>query len=618
MKPPKKLWVFPGQGSQFKGMGAGLFERYPKLVAQADAIVGCSLRELCLEDPRRLLAQTQYTQPALFVVSALTLLQRRERGDAAGVASYAGHSLGEFNALFAAGAFDFETGVAIVARRGQLMAQAPRGAMAAVIGLAEDRVRALLAGSVFGGIDVANVNSALQTVLSGPVDEIEACEPMFVAAGARYVRINVSAAFHSRWMQPVEEAFAGFVAGVDLRPLQAEVISNVSAQPYPATGYAPLLVQQITRPVRWYESMSRQLVQHELQLEEIGPGDVLTHLQFKIAQQPMPLREAVPSRGAGAAPGGRPRTVFMYSGQGSQYFGMGRELYQHEPAFRDAMDDCAARVKALNGRDLVAELYDPARRHDELDELALSHPALFSIGHALTRLLAQRGVEPDAVLGYSLGEYVAAVTAGVLSLADALTAVVTQSRLIGQLAGGGGMLSVLAPASHVERHPALYAGTTLASDNFEQNFVVSGAKPVLAALKRQLDDAGIVSVQLPVAHAFHSAAMEPIHAPFGALLQGLRFGAPRLPFYSAACAGRAAAIDAPHWWRVARQPVRFRQTVDAAIADGPCRFIDLGPSGTLATFIKHGYGGRVPQAPAINQFGRNLQSVAKLLTDLGR
>lgn len=611
MKTTKKVWVFPGQGSQFKGMGAGLFERYPKLVAQADAIVGCSLRELCLEDPRRLLAQTQYTQPALFVVSALTLLQRREREGTDGV-GYAGHSLGEFNALFAAGAFDFETGVALVARRGQLMAQAPRGAMAAVIGLGEARVRALLAGSPYAGIDVANVNSALQAVISGPVDEIEACEPLFVAAGARYVRINVSAAFHSRYMQPVEEAFAAHVAGIDFRPLQAEVISNVTAQPYPATNYTPLLVHQITRPVRWYESMSRLLARHEVQLEEIGPGDVLTHLQFKIAQAPMPLPAPTPAAGA------RPRTVFMYSGQGSQYYGMGRELYEHEPAFRDAMDDCAARVRALNGRDIVAELYDPARRHDDLDDLSLSHPALFSIGHALTQLLAQRGVQPDAVLGYSLGEYVAAVVAGVLSLDDALAAVVTQARLVGELAGGGGMLSVLAPASHVARHPALYAGTTLASDNFEQNFVVSGGKPALAALKRQLDEAGIVSVVLPVAHAFHSEAMTPIRAPFAAFAQGLRFGPARLPFYSAACGGLAGPIDAQHYWRVAREPANFRQTVDAVLADGPCRFVDLGPSGTLATFIKHGYGGRVVQAPAINQFGRNLQSLARLLSDLGR
>jgi malonyl CoA-acyl carrier protein transacylase len=613
MKTTKKVWVFPGQGSQFKGMGADLFDRYPKLVAQADEVVGCSLRELCLEDPKRLLAQTQYTQPALFVVSALSFLQRRERHGAEGV-SFAGHSLGEFNALHAAGAFDFETGVRLVTRRGQLMAQAPQGAMAAVIGLGEDRVRALVAGSEFSGIDIANVNAALQIVVSGPVHEIERCEPMFVAAGARYVRINVSAAFHSRYMRPVQDSFAAFVAGVSLRSLEAEVIANVTAQPYPMTDYAPLLVQQITQPVRWYESMSRLLARHELAFDEVGPGDVLTHLQFKIAQAPMPLRDEARS----APAGGRPRTVFMYSGQGSQYYGMGRELFEHEPAFREAMQACAEHYRRLTGRDLVGELYAPSRRHDELTELMLSHPALFSIGYALTQLLSHRGLRPDAVLGYSLGEYVAAVVAGVMSLEHAMAAVVMQARLVGELATGGAMLSILAPAYHLERHPGLYAGTTLASDNFEQNFVVSGPRPTLEALKRRLDESSIVSVMLPVAHAFHSAAMEPIRAPFGEFAEGIAFHAPKLPFYSAARGGIATNIDAEHFWHVARDRADFRRTVDTAIADGPCRFVDLGPSGTLATFIKHGYGGRVVQAPAINQFGRNLQSVSRLLEQIGR
>ena len=415
MKMKKTIWVFPGQGSQFKGMGAELFARYPKLVAQADEIVGCSLRELCLEDPQRRLGQTQYTQPALFVVSALSWLQRREQGGAQADV-YAGHSLGEFNALYAAGAFDFATGVALVAKRGQLMAQAPQGAMAAVIGSARTGCARCWRDPAYSRVDVANVNSALQVVVSGPIEDIERCEPLFADAGARYVRINVSAAFHSRYMQPVQEAFADHVASVPLRPLTAEVIANCTAQPYPATDYAPLLVQQLTRPVRWYESMPRLLARHEVDLTEVGPGDVLTHLQFKIQQAPMLLRDgappAVPSHSGGPTPGNPPRTIFMYSGQGSQYYGMGRELYEHDAVFRRAMRACAELYRPLaGGRDLLAELYDESRRHDEMSDILLSHPALFALGHALTQVLVERGVRPDGVLGYSLGEYVAAVTA---------------------------------------------------------------------------------------------------------------------------------------------------------------------------------------------------------------
>jgi acyl transferase domain-containing protein len=322
-----------------------------------------------------------------------------------------------------------------------------------------------------------------------------------------------------------------------------------------------------------------------------------------------------PAAAAEAGPG-RPRTVFMYSGQGSQYYGMGRELYQHHGAFRLAMDQCALLFRSLTGRDMVAELYDDARRHDDMTDLLLSHPALFSIGHALTQVVLDAGVRPDAVLGHSLGEYAAAVAAGVLSPGDAMAALVHQAALVRDHAGGGGMLAVLAPADHHPRHPELYAGTALASLNFEQNFVVSGAAATLAALKRRLAQQSIVSMLLPVAHAFHSPAMDPMRCEFRQFLGRMAFRAPRLPMYSAASGGRLPAFDAEHAWRVIRGPADFRGCVDAALAGGPCRFVDLGPSGTLATFIKHGYAGRVAQAPAINAFGRNLQSVSKLIADL--
>lgn len=614
------VWVFPGQGSQFKGMGADVFARYPQLVAQADEIVGCSLHRLCLEDPDQLLGQTEYTQPALFVVSALSYLHKCEQGGAA-AQCFAGHSLGEFNALYAADAYDFATGVALVRKRGQLMAQAPKGAMAAVIGLGEDQVRALLAGSQFAHIDVANVNSASQIVVSGLYDEIERCEALFTGAGARYIRLTVSAAFHSRFMREVEQEFAAYIAGVSMRPLAAEVIANCTARPYPKTDYQSLLIRQITQPVRWYESMSWLLARGEVALTEVGPGDVLTNLQFKIRQSPMALRgeleTGAETRADTVAPrSGRPRTIFMYSGQGSQYYAMGKELYQHNAVFRRTMDECAGLYRALTGRDMLAELYDDARRHDDLTDLLLSHPALFSVGYALTQVLLDGNVRPDGVLGYSLGEYVAATVAGVLSLEDAMAALVKQASLVREHASGGGMLTILAPVDHYERYPELYAGTTLASLNFAHNFVVSGAETTLAILKRRLDDLSVVSLLLPVAHAFHSPAMDPIGVEFRQFLDGIAFRAPQLTMYSATRGGALGQWDAAHVWEVTRGPADFRRCVDTAVADGECRFVDLGPSGTLATFIKHGYAGRIAQAPAINQFGKNVQSVSKLFADL--
>ncbi|WP_211443796.1 ACP S-malonyltransferase [Collimonas humicola] len=630
-------WVFPGQGSQYKGMGAELFARFPQLVREADEVLGYSIRELCLDDPKNVLNQTEYTQPALFVTSALSFLARREQGDAP-PAIYAGHSLGEFNAIFAAGGFDFKTGVALVAERGRLMSQATRGAMAAVIGLDQDKVRELLASLPFGQIDIANINSSEQIVISGEEDEIARCEALFAGAGGRYVRLNVSAAFHSRFMRDVEQQFAAYLARTPLQPLNAEVIANCTAQSYPMTGYQDLMVRQITHPVKWYESISRLLSRGEVALEEVGPGDVLSKLFFKIRQKPMPLptplsdsadeSAAAAARNSqavadhkpadGPAPPSR-RTVFMYSGQGSQYYLMGKELYQHSAPFREAMDACDALHRAHTGRSMVAELYDDTKRHQEMTDVLLAHPALFSLGYSLTQVLRQAGIEPDGVLGYSLGEYVAATVAEVVSLEDAMAMVICQARLLSEQTSGGGMLSVLTPVEHFERHPDVYRGGTLASVNFNDNFVVSGDQRTLLAIKERLDAQDIVSLLLSVDHGFHSAAVEPIETEFRRFLQKLPRQAPRLPIYSA-MHGRAInvidAFDDQYFWDVLRQRVDFHKLMGSLSGQEGVRFVDLGPTGTLSGFIKYGFGNRVDHAVSINQFGKNMETVSKLLTRL--
>jgi malonyl CoA-acyl carrier protein transacylase len=612
------VWVFPGQGSQVKGMGAGLFERFPRLVEEAEDILGYSLRRLCLEDPERQLTLTQFTQPALFTVSALAYLRKREEAGDAAARCFAGHSLGEFNALFAAGAFDFATGLRLVRKRGQLMSEAPKGAMAAVLGLDEEKVRALLAGSEFQNIDVANVNAADQIAISGLYDEIERCDKLFTGAGGRYVRLKVSAAFHSRFMREVEREFAAFAAGVAFRPLEAEVISNCTARPYPKADYQSLLVRQITSSVRWYESMSWLLARGDVTVTEVGPGDVLTKLQARIKQSPMAIREdgkPAPKAAVAAKPA-KPRTVFMYSGQGSQYYAMGRELYQNHGVFRQAMETCGALCKSLTGRDMLGELYDDARRHDELVDVQLSSPALFSLGYSLTQVMLDGQVRPDAVLGYSLGEYVASVVAGVISLEEGMALVCNLARWVRERVPGGGMLTVLAPVEQYQRQPELYAGTTLACVNFANNFVVSGTRDTLAALKRRLDTQGVVSMLLPVAYAFHSAALDPIEPEIRKLVGGVTLRAPQLPIYSVARGGLLRQADADYFWDVTRRPVDFRRSAAAVVEDGGTRFVDLGPSGMLATFIKHDHGGRVPNFVAINQFGKNLQTLSKLFADL--
>ena len=272
-----KIYIFPGQGSQAQGMGKALFSEFPELTEQADEVLGYSIKQLCLSDPQRL-NQTRYTQPALYVVNALTYLKTvRETGIEPDFV--AGHSLGEYNALFAAGAFDFATGLRIVKRRGELMSQATGGGMAAVIGLTSDVVRQTLQSNGLNTIDIANLNAPLQTVISGPAADIKAAEPAFLGAGAKmYVVLNVSGAFHSRYMSGIKADFEKLLHEFVFSPLRIPVIANRTARPYRSGEVREQLAGQITDSVRWVETVRYLCSFPDAQLQEIGPGTTLTNL----------------------------------------------------------------------------------------------------------------------------------------------------------------------------------------------------------------------------------------------------------------------------------------------------------------------------------------------------
>ncbi|WP_437688410.1 ACP S-malonyltransferase [Sorangium sp. So ce176] len=277
----RKVYLFPGQGSQARGMGAELFEEFPELTATADRVLGYSIARLCRDDPERQLDQTQFTQPALFVVNALLLARRRKSGER--LAFVAGHSLGEYNALLAADAFDFETGLRLVQERAALMARAKEGGMAAVLGLDEATVGKVLADNRLDEIALANYNGARQFILAGPRESVSRAQPLFLGAGAlAYVPLRVSGAFHSRYMEPARREFEGFLAGFKFRPPAVPVIANVTGEPYEPDQIARMLAEQLTKPVRWDWTLEFLLRQGDVEIEEVGPGNVLTKLLAKV------------------------------------------------------------------------------------------------------------------------------------------------------------------------------------------------------------------------------------------------------------------------------------------------------------------------------------------------
>ena len=275
------IYLFPGQGSQQPGMGDELFERYPRITAAADEILGYSIAMLCRDNPDERLGQTQYTQPALYTVNALMLQARIDAGGAPDLV--AGHSLGEYNALLAANVFDFATGLRLVQKRGQIMAGASGGGMAAVLGLDADAVRGVLQGEGLDTIDVANYNAPTQTVVSGLRADVEAAADAFTAAGAkRYIVLEVSGAFHSRYMNEAAAEFGEFIAGFEFNAPRIPVIANIDAKPYEAGQVADRLTRQINNSVCWTDSLRLLLTEPEPEFEEVGSGGVLAGLLRQI------------------------------------------------------------------------------------------------------------------------------------------------------------------------------------------------------------------------------------------------------------------------------------------------------------------------------------------------
>jgi len=263
-------------------MGAELFARYPELTQAATDLLGWSVSDVCLADDGRL-DQTEFTQPALFVVNALSY-EDKLSGPADQPRYLAGHSLGELNALHAAGSVDFATGLRIAARRGQLMARCQGGGMAAVLGLSETRVREVLASSATD-LEVAALNAPGQVAVSGARGEVDRAREAFFTAGAQdYVRLRVSGAFHSRHMAPAAAGFAKYLAGVTLAPPRIPVISNVTARPYdePPAG---LLIRQLTSCVRWTDSIEYLIAEGVDDIEHVGPGKGVGKLVRLIRQQ---------------------------------------------------------------------------------------------------------------------------------------------------------------------------------------------------------------------------------------------------------------------------------------------------------------------------------------------
>ncbi|MFG2525387.1 ACP S-malonyltransferase [Streptomyces sp. NPDC048527] len=283
--------LFPGQGTQHIGMGKDLFAAFPDLTELAEETLGYSLRRLCLEDPNSVLGHTRFTQPAVYTVNALAY-RRHVLDGAARADVLLGHSLGEYNALEAAGVFDFATGLRLVAERARLMDATP-GGMVAVSGIDTDRLAEALRLIGTPSLHVAALNTPHQTVLAGPEEALSQATPRLHDAGARAVTpLRVSGPFHTPYMSQAAEEFAATLMTVPhWHDPAAPVIANHTAQPHGAPRIVTDLTRQIDRPVLWARSIDRILdADPDTAFTEVGDSTTLLSFVRQIRRRRLTAR----------------------------------------------------------------------------------------------------------------------------------------------------------------------------------------------------------------------------------------------------------------------------------------------------------------------------------------
>ena len=301
-----------------------------------------------------------------------------------------------------------------------------------------------------------------------------------------------------------------------------------------------------------------------------------THEEMKRALLSEPL--------ASGTKDGDTEIVFLFSGQGSQFAGMGHELYRSQPVFRQTMDECAELLRAELPEPLLEILW--GKSVSFLDQTAYTQPALFALEYSLAKLWMSWGIEPAAVVGHSVGEYVAACVAGVYSLADGLKLIARRARLMQSVSGRGAMAAVMGNQESVRRALAGLEGqVSIAALNAQESVVISGYEHGVSQAEERLLQNGVKVQRLNVSHGFHSPQMAEMEEAFEREAGNVRFEAPRIRLISSVtgrAAGKAEMSDPAYWRRQVREPVRFHDAMETLKEQGYKLFVEVGPGTTLA------------------------------------
>ena len=321
---------------------------------------------------------------------------------------------------------------------------------------------------------------------------------------------------------------------------------------------------------------------------------------------------------AGGRAQGTPEITFLFSGQGSQYVGMGKELWETQPVFRRGLEECAELLKEELEKPLLEVLWGGASHL--LEQTAYTQPCLFALEYALAGLWKSWGIKPAVVLGHSVGEYVAACVAGVYSLADGLKLIAGRGRLMQGVTGEGAMAAVTAAEERVrEALQGLEARVSVAALNAPESVVISGYAAELKIAEERLSQAGIRVQRLAVSHGFHSPQMQGMEGAFEEMAGRMRYGAPRVGLISSVTGrrvGREEMSQGSYWRRQVSQPVRFREALETLQGERHTVFLEVGPGTTLVGLGRQCLGGEGRMWMASLKKGRG--EWEQILESLGR
>lgn len=313
------------------------------------------------------------------------------------------------------------------------------------------------------------------------------------------------------------------------------------------------------------------------------------------------------------------KIIFTFSGQGSQYLNMARELYLEQSVFRNWMNKCENIVSSLIGESLLDKIYSEKKINDKnFDRTLFTHPAIFCVEYSLAMVFLENGIVPDCVLGSSLGEFVSATVAGVMNIEETLECVTKQAEILETYCQRGGMLAIIDDPEIFYQVPQIYENSELVGVNYKSHFVISGDNEKLDLISGILKKRDILCQLLPISHAFHSSLIDSAELPYKNFLNKKTLKSPKISFASSVYGNMLEKIQNDYFWDIVRKPIKFNDSVQRLESEGEYIYIDLGPFGTHANFIKHNLhkGSRSEVYSIITPFNQDMKNLSKVMAML--